>query len=101
MDSVKLQAYGKINLSLDVLRQREDGYHDVRMIMQTVKLHDNIDMQKTKEPEIKLTTNLSFLPVNENNLMFRAAKMIIDEFDIKEGVSMQLKKVIPVSAGMA
>lgn len=101
MDSVKLQAYGKINLSLDVLRQREDGYHDVRMIMQTVKLHDNIDMQKTKEPDIKLTTNLSFLPVNENNLMYRAAKMIIDEFDIKEGVSMQLKKVIPVSAGMA
>lgn len=101
MDSVKLQAYGKINLSLDVLRQRTDGYHDVRMIMQTVKLHDNIDMQKTKEPGIQLTTNLSFLPVNENNLMYRAAKMLIDEFEIKEGVAMQLKKVIPVSAGMA
>ncbi len=101
MDSVKLQAYGKINLSLDVLRQREDGYHDVRMIMQTVKLHDNIDMQKTRTPGIKLTTNLAFLPVNENNLMYRAAKMLIDEFDIKYGVSMQLKKVIPVSAGMA
>lgn len=101
MDSVKLQAYGKINLSLDVLRQRADGYHDVRMIMQTVKLHDNIDMQKTLEPGIRLTTNLSFLPVNENNLMYRAAKMLIDEFEIREGVSMQLKKVIPVSAGMA
>ena len=101
MDSIKLQAYGKINLSLDVLRQREDGYHDVRMIMQTVKLHDNIEMQKTGEPGIRLTTNLSFLPVNENNLMYRAAKMLIDEFGIKEGVSMQLKKVIPVSAGMA
>ncbi|ETP70923.1 4-diphosphocytidyl-2C-methyl-D-erythritol kinase [Lachnospiraceae bacterium JC7] len=101
MDSIKLQAYGKINLSLDVLRQREDGYHDVRMIMQTVKLHDNIDMQKTREPGIHLRTNLSFLPVNENNLMYRAAKMLMDEFDIKEGVSMQLKKVIPVSAGMA
>jgi len=101
MDSVKLQAYGKINLSLDVLRQREDGYHDVRMIMQTVKLHDNVDMQKTRESGIKLTTNLAFLPVNENNLMYRAAKMLIDEFDIKYGVSMQLKKVIPVSAGMA
>lgn len=101
MDSVKLQAYGKINLSLDVLRQREDGYHDVRMIMQTVKLHDNVDMQKTHEPGIHLKTNLSFLPVNENNLMYRAAKMLMDEFDIKDGVSMQLKKVIPVSAGMA
>lgn len=101
MDSVKLQAYGKINLSLDVLKQRADGYHDVRMIMQTVKLHDNIDMQKTREPGIKLSTNLSFLPVNENNLMYRAARMLLDEFDIKEGVSMYLKKVIPVSAGMA
>ncbi|WP_036607851.1 4-(cytidine 5'-diphospho)-2-C-methyl-D-erythritol kinase [Oribacterium sp. P6A1] len=101
MDSVKLQAYGKINLSLDVLKQRADGYHDVRMIMQTVKLHDNIDMQKTREPGIKLSTNLSFLPVNENNLMYRAARMLLDEFDIKEGVSMHLKKVIPVSAGMA
>lgn len=101
MDSIKLQAYGKINLSLDVLRQREDGYHDVRMIMQTVKLHDNIDIEKTREPGIHLKTNLSFLPVNENNLMYRAAKMLIDEFHIKEGVSMQLKKVIPVSAGMA
>ncbi|MBP3239624.1 MAG: 4-(cytidine 5'-diphospho)-2-C-methyl-D-erythritol kinase [Oribacterium sp.] len=101
MDSIKLQAYGKINLSLDVLRQREDGYHDVRMIMQTVKLHDNIDIQKTKEPGIRLRANLSFLPVNENNLMYRAAKLLMDEFDIKEGVSMQLKKVIPVSAGMA
>lgn len=101
MDSIKLQAYGKINLSLDVLRQREDGYHDVRMIMQTVKLHDNIDIEKTREPGIHLKTNLSFLPVNENNLMYRAAKMLIDEFHIREGVSMQLKKVIPVSAGMA
>ena len=101
MDSIKLQAYGKINLSLDVLRQREDGYHDVRMIMQTVKLHDNIDIEKTREPGIHLKTNLSFLPVNENNLMYRVAKMLIDEFHIREGVSMQLKKVIPVSAGMA
>ena len=83
MDSVKLQAYGKINLSLDVLKQRAGGYHDVRMIMQTVKLHDNIDMQKTREPGIKLSTNLSFLPVNENNLMYRAARMLLDEFDIK------------------
>lgn len=101
MDSIKLQAYGKINLSLNVLRQREDGYHDVRMIMQTVKLHDNIDIEKTREPGIHLKTNLSFLPVNENNLMYKAAKMLIDEFHIREGVSMQLKKVIPVSAGMA
>ena len=101
MDSLKLQAYGKINLSLDVLRLRPDGYHDVRMIMQTVKLHDNIDLRRTKEPGITLHTNLAFLPTNENNLMVKAAKLLMDEFDIHEGVHMELKKVIPVAAGMA
>lgn len=101
MELLKLQAYGKINLSLDVLRKREDGYHDVRMIMQTVKLHDNIDLYRTKKPGIEIHTNLSFLPVNENNLMYKAAKLIMDEFHIEDGVRLDLKKVIPVSAGMA
>ena len=64
MNHIKLQAYGKINLSLDVLRQRPNGYHDVRMIMQTVKLHDNIDIERTDRPGIVLKTNLPFLPVN-------------------------------------
>ena len=73
-DGLKLQAYAKINLSLDVLRQREDGYHEVRMVMQTIQLHDRIDLFPKKEPGIDIHTNLSFLPVNENNLMFRAAK---------------------------
>lgn len=101
MNHIKLQAYGKINLSLDVLRQRPNGYHDVRMIMQTVKLHDNIDMERTDTPGIVLKTNLPFLPVNENNLMYRAAKLLMDEFHIEEGVKMNLRKIIPVAAGMA
>lgn len=96
-----MQAYAKINLSLDVLRRREDGYHEVRMIMQTIKLHDNIDLKRRREPGIGLKTNLSFLPVNENNLMYRAAKLLIEEFDLKDGVDMELRKVIPVSAGLA
>lgn len=101
MNRIKLQAYGKINLSLDVLRQRPNGYHDVRMIMQTVKLHDNIDLERSSTPGIQLKTNLPFLPVNENNLMYRAAKLLMDEFHIEEGVRMSLRKVIPVAAGMA
>lgn len=101
MNQIKLQAYGKINLSLDVLRQRPDGYHDVRMIMQTVKLHDNVDIERTEEPGIQLETNLPFLPVNEKNLMWRAAKLLSDEFQLRQGVRMRLKKVIPVAAGMA
>lgn len=101
MDFLKLQAYAKINLALDVLRQREDGYHEVRMIMQTIKLHDNIDIRGSKEPGIRLRTNLPFLPVNENNLMYRAAKLLMEEFSISDGVEMELRKIIPVSAGLA
>lgn len=101
MDSLKLQAYGKINLSLDVLRLRDDGYHDVRMIMQSVRLHDSISIRRSRQPGIRLKTNLPFLPVNENNLMYRAAQLLMEEFGITDGVELSLRKVIPVAAGMA
>lgn len=101
MNSIKLKARAKINLGLDVLSKREDGYHEVRMVMQTIGLYDRIIMRKIREPEIKIITNLSFLPVNENNLVYKAAKMLIDEFNIKEGVFINLNKFIPVAAGLA
>lgn len=96
-----LKAYGKINLGLDVLKKREDGYHEVRMIMQTVGLYDKIDLYLKETPGITVETNLYYLPVNENNLVYKAAKLLMDEFHIKHGVTIQLKKFIPVSAGMA
>lgn len=101
MNSIKLKARAKINLGLDVLSKREDGYHEVRMVMQTIGLYDRIIMKKIKFPEIKIVTNLSFLPVNENNLVYKAAKLLIDEFGIQEGVFIDLNKFIPVAAGMA
>lgn len=101
MKYIRLKAYGKINLGLDVLRKREDGYHEVRMIMQTVKIFDKIYIEKTQDSNISLETNLTYLPVNHNNLMVKAAKLLMDEFQIKEGVHMKLNKFIPVSAGMA
>ena len=76
---MKLKAMGKINLALDVVRKREDGYHEVRMIMQTVDLWDELEFHETKEPGIRLATNLSYLPVNENNLVFRAASLLMNE----------------------
>lgn len=91
----------KINLGLDVVRKREDGYHEVRMIMQTVNLYDKLFISVSEKPGIRLKTNLSFLPVNENNLIYKAAKLLMDEFDIKKGVDIQLQKFIPVAAGMA
>ena len=98
---MRLQAFAKINLGLDVLGKREDGYHEVRMIMQTIRMYDQLDMRKSVEPEIHLTTNKKYIPVDENNLVWRAAKLMMDTCGIIEGVSIHLHKVIPVAAGMA
>lgn len=98
---ISLKALAKINLGLDVVRRRDDGYHEVRMIMQTIHLYDRLDIKRTKESGIQIQTNLSFLPVNENNLIYKAAKLLMDEFSITDGVSVKLDKRIPVAAGMA
>ena len=98
---LRLKAYGKINLGLDVLRRREDGYHEVRMIMQTVGIFDRIDLIWKEAPGIQVETNLYYLPTNENNLVYKAAKLLMDEFRITDGVTIRLNKFIPVAAGMA
>lgn len=101
MDDISLKALAKINLGLDVVRRREDGYHEVRMVMQTIHLYDRLDIKKTRDADIKIQTNLSFLPVNENNLVYKAGRLLMDEFGITDGVSVKLDKRIPVAAGMA
>ncbi len=101
MDTISLKALAKINLGLDVVRRREDGYHEVRMIMQTIHLYDKLDIAKTKESGITIKSNLSYVPTNENNLVYKAGKLLMDEFGITEGVSVDLNKRIPVAAGMA
>ena len=101
MDKISLKALAKINLGLDVVRRREDGYHEVRMVMQTIHLFDRLNIEKTKKAGISIKTNLSFLPANENNLIYKAGKLLVDEFNITEGVSVELDKRIPVAAGMA
>ena len=101
MDDISLKALAKINLGLDVVRRREDGYHEVRMIMQTIHLYDRLKITKTKTPGIEIHSNLPFLPVNENNLVYKAGQLLMDEFGVKEGVRVDLLKRIPVAAGMA
>ena len=101
MNKIELKALGKINLGLDVLGRRENGYHDVRMVMQTLYLYDQITITKKETPGIELKTNLFYLPVDQNNLAYKAAKLLMDEFGIEEGVSIYLDKHIPVAAGMA
>lgn len=101
MDDISLKALAKINLGLDVVRRREDGYHEVRMIMQTIHLYDRLKITKTKTPGIEIHSNLPFLPVNENNLVYKAGQLLMNEFGVKEGVRVDLLKRIPVAAGMA
>lgn len=100
-DTITLKALAKINLGLDVLGRRDNGYHDVRMVMQTIYLYDNVTMEKTEEAGIQLECNLFYLPVDETNIAYKAAKLLMDEFDIKEGVRIVLDKHIPVAAGLA
>lgn len=101
MDSIRLKARAKINLGLDVLGKREDGYHEVRMVMQTIGIYDRLILTKIPEEEIRITSNLAFLPVNENNLIYKAIKLLKDEYHFLGGVSVDLNKFIPVAAGMA
>lgn len=101
MDEIKVKALAKVNLGLDVIRRREDGYHEVKMIMQTVHLYDQLEIKRTEKPGIHITTNLDFLPTNENNLIYKAAKLLQDTYEIAEGVTVNLQKHIPVAAGMA
>lgn len=101
MDKLELKALGKINLGLDILGRRENGYHDVRMVMQTVYLYDRVILEKTRETGIEISTNLSYLPVNENNIAYKAAELLQREFGIREGIRISLEKHIPVAAGMA
>lgn len=100
-DTITLKALAKINLGLDVLGRRENGYHDVRMVMQTIYLYDNVTLTKTEEPGIHLECNLFYLPVDDTNIAYKAAKLLMDEFSIQEGVRIVLDKHIPVAAGLA
>lgn len=101
MDSVSLKALAKINLGLDVVGEREDGYHEVRMIMQSIHLYDRVEIRRTRSRAIRVDTNLYYLPVDEDNLVYRAAKLLKDEYKIRDGVHITLQKFIPVAAGLA
>ena len=106
MEQLKQKAYAKINLSLDVVRRRDDGYHEVKMIMQTVGLYDELTMEKCGQG-IHVTVSMGdgflgeTLPADENNLVYKAAKLIMDRYELCEGVRIHLDKHIPIEAGMA
>ena len=97
---MKTKAYAKVNIALDVIGKREDGYHLLRMIMQAIDLYDEIIVEKI-DKGIKINCNKPYVPTDERNLAYKAAKLFIDKFNINSGVSITIKKNIPVSAGLA
>jgi 4-diphosphocytidyl-2-C-methyl-D-erythritol kinase len=100
MDALTAKAFAKINLSLDVLGTLPNGYHEVKMVMQTVSLYDSVELTKT-EKGISLECSLRFLPTGPENLAYRAAEAFFKETGIDGGVKIYLKKHIPVGAGLA
>lgn len=100
MAGYELKAYAKINLGLDVLGKLPNGYHEVKMIMQTVDIYDVLTFEKT-ESGITISTDSGELPTGEDNLIYRAVKLLFDKYGIVEGVHIHLQKNIPVAAGMA
>ena len=102
MESITQKGYAKINLGLDVLRRREDGYHELRMIMQTVDIYDELLIEKTDENGmVTLTANCEGLPLDENNLIVKAARIMMDTYHLSGGLRIHLTKQIPMAAGMA
>jgi len=100
MNEYKIKAYAKINLGLDVIGRLENGYHEVRMIMQTVGIYDELSFQK-QDAGIVITTDAGELPTDENNLIYKAAKLMFDTYQVQGGVKIHLQKNIPIAAGMA
>lgn len=105
MDTFTLKAYAKINLGLDVVRRLPNGYHEVKMVMQTVGIYDELTFEKIPEG-IEVTVEAEGLPAgavpaDENNLVYKAAKQLMDKYSVAEGIHIHLKKNIPVAAGMA
>ncbi len=100
-DVVRILAPAKINLGLDVIRRREDGYHELRMVMQTIGVYDKLTIRRTRGRGVTLHSNLNFLPRNENNIAFKAARLLISEFNIRNKLIIELEKNIPVTAGLA
>lgn len=98
---MKINAPAKINISLDVLRRRDDGYHDVKMIMQSISLFDVLDIELNDTSDITLTSNKANIPLDERNIAYKAARLFLDESEEKSGVAIHIEKRIPVAAGLA
>lgn len=95
------KAPAKINLAIDVIRKRPDGYHDVVMIMQSVALYDIINLKPVRGGKITVDTDSDLVPKGEENIVYRVAEFLKNKYNVKDGVEIQIEKNIPVAAGLA
>ncbi|MGB9629133.1 MAG: 4-(cytidine 5'-diphospho)-2-C-methyl-D-erythritol kinase [Thermodesulfobacteriota bacterium] len=100
MDVLRLESPAKINLRLEILRKREDGYHDIRTIFQKISLYDKLLFRLKKEKGISITTDQPRLPVGKENLVYRAAQLMIQKAGFEGGIHIQIEKKIPLGAGL-
>ena len=101
MEKITIKTYGKINLYLEVIKKRDDGYHELQMVMQSVGLYDRVSVKELEKDEIILNTNSPYIPKDEGNIGVQAAKLIKEEYNINKGVEITIDKKIPVAAGLA
>lgn len=101
MNSIELKSRAKINLSIDVLGKREDGYHLVEMIMQTIDLYDIIKITELSSDNIIIKSNSDDIPLDDNNIVCKAINLLKDKFNINKGIEIFIQKNIPIAAGMA
>ena len=101
MDKLELKAYGKINLGLDVISKRPDGYHNLDMIMQTVDVYDDVILTKIETDGIVVKTDTTILSNGKDNLAYMAAMSLMEEFGIRQGLEIKINKRIPIAGGMA
>jgi 4-diphosphocytidyl-2-C-methyl-D-erythritol kinase len=95
-----LKAYAKINLSLDIVGKREDGYHLLKMIMQSIDLYDSVNIE-LQESGIHLSCDKAYVPADSRNIAYKAAELFLREYGIDRGVRISIEKNIPVAAGLA
>lgn len=99
MKSISIKAFAKVNLGLRVLEKRKDGYHNIETVMQTISLFDQLDISPASE-DILLTTDNPDLPLDESNLCYKAAKILFQASGRKQGVTIHIKKDIPIGGGL-
>ena len=100
MDKISLKAYAKINIGLNIIAKREDGYHEIETIFQQLDLHDNITISKRQDAKIEIKGDSKKIPLNKNNICFKTAKLLQDISGISHGVNIAISKRIPIGAGL-